>query len=236
VPLPLKQDKEERRLQLKRLRGMPARSSGFTLLELLVVITIILLFSVVGYPNLVAWTARSRIMGVVESTTSRLQVARQEAIKSNNIVVAQPDFDKDEIVFFVNVDRDTSFEFNPNDAVPYRTADYELGRLRLPTDFDIEFWSATDQRAEGRDAVEGFTPTASPVNAVVFLPDGSVRDPGAIRLGDDRSNFLEVRIGFPATGLPRVQKFHPDPPWGAQAGFFPRGRHGGSGEPMWLWF
>lgn len=205
-------------------------------MELLVVVTIILVFSVVGYPNLVAWTARSRVLGVVQSTTAKLQVARQEAIKSNHTVVAQPDFDNDEIVFFVNVDDDESLEFNPNDAVPYRTADYELGRVRLQGDYNLEFWSATDQRAEGGDAIEGFTATSASVNAVVFQPDGSVMDPGAIRLADDRGNFFEVRIGFPASGLPRVQKYHPNPPWGDRAGFFPRGRHTASGEPMWLWF
>jgi type II secretory pathway pseudopilin PulG len=205
-------------------------------MELLVVVAVILIFSVVGYPNFVAWIAKERIMGVVHSTSSRMQVARQEAIRTNDVVVAQPDFDNNEILFFVNVDQDQGYEFNPDSTVQHRTADYELGRLRLPDDYGIEFRSATNRHAQGNDALEGFTATNAPLNAVVFLPDGSVKDAGAIRLADDRSNFFEVRIAFPATGKTRVNKYHPNPPWGDRAGFFPRGRHINTGDPMWVWY
>ena len=216
-----------------RLRS---RVSGFTLMELLVVVAVILIFSVVGFPNLIGWIAKERITGVVQSTEARMQLARQEAIKMNSPVVAQPDFVNNEILFFVNVDQDPGYEFEPDSAETHRTVDYELSRQQLPTDYGIEFWAAANQRAQGNEAIVGFTPTVAAVNAVVFLPDGSVADSGAIRIADDRSNFFEVRIGFPATGKPRVYKYHPNPPWGGRGDYFPRGRHFTTGDPMWTWY
>ena len=73
-------------------------------------------------------------------------------------------------------------------------------------------------------------------NAVVFQPGGSVRDSGAIRFGDKRGNILEVRVEPRSTARVEIRKFHPDPPWGGPPGFFPAGRHEGSGKPMWEWY
>ena len=212
------------------------RVVGFTLIELVVVVAIILLLVIVGYPAFVLWAGKARVTGVIQSAAARMQVARQEAIKTNRPVVVQPDFDNDEIVFFVNVDQDPGFELNLDDTAQFRTADYELGRLRLPTEYNILFWSATNQHPEGKDSVVGLTATNAPLNAVVFLPDGSVMDSGAIRFADERSNSFEVRIEPRATGRVRVNKYHPDPPWGGRPGFFPRGRHSDTDDPMWAWF
>lgn len=212
------------------------RAAGFTLVELTVIVTIILLSVIVGYPAFALWADKARITGVVQSVSAKMQMARQEAIRTNRQVVVQPDFDNDEILFFVNVDEDPGYELDLDDTAPHRTADYELARLRLPTEYDILFSSATDPKPEGKDSVVGLTPTNAPLNAVVFLPDGSVMDSGAIRLADKRSNSFEVRIEPRATGRVRVNKYHFDPPWGDKPGFFPRGRHRDSDDPMWVWY
>lgn len=209
---------------------------GFTLLELMVVVTLIILAVVVGYPAFDNWLAKSRVLGTVQSAAARMRVARQEAIKINAPAVVQPDFDTDQIIFFINVDQDAGFEFNPDPTASHRTADYELGRMNLPTDYQIRFWAAGDQHAEGHNAVEGFTPTNAAVNALVFQPDGTVLDPGALRIADGRGNFFELRIAHAGSGNPRILKYHPSPPWGGQAGFFPRGRHRQTGDPMWAWY
>lgn len=211
-------------------------TAGFTLLELLVILAIILIFALIGYPAFSNWIDQARITAVVRSVASKLQLARQEAIKMNAQVVAQPDFDRDEILFFVNVDGDPGFEFDPDPAAVYKTADYELARLALPSDYEFTFWSPDDKAPEGKTAIEGFTATSAPLNAIVFVPHGSVLDTGAIRIADARSNFFEIRIEPRATGKAEVLKYHPDPPWGDPAGFYPRGSHPDSGDPMWQWF
>lgn len=216
------------------MRRSRSSSAGFTLMELMVVVAILLIFSLVGFPAFKLWIERARLVSVARSTAMRMKVAQQESIKMNLTAVAQPDFDNDEIVYFVNVDGDPNFEFNPDSTAPFKTVDYELSRQQLPTEYDIVFWAPTDAGPEGRDAVDGFTATNAPQNAAVFRPDGSVEDVGAIRFADNRANYLEVRVA-PKAGRIQVLKYHDNPPWGDPSGFYPRGQHPTSGEPLWYW-
>ena len=110
-----------------------------------------------------------------------------------------------------------------------------VGASSLPADYDIYFWGPADQDPYGNDAVDGLTATKTGP-AAVFLPDGSIQDAGAFRIADDRGNFFEVRMESLATAKPDVLKWHPDPPWGGKAGFFPEGRHTGSNQPLWEWY
>jgi len=211
-------------------------SKGFTLVEILVIITVIMMFALVGYPAFNNLIDQARITAVIRSAASKMQLARQEAIKMNAQVVVQPDFDLNELLVFVNVDGDAGFEFNPDPTVTHKTADYELARLQLPIDYGFSFRSPLDKGPKGKTVIEGLTVTNAPVNAVVFVPHGSVLDTGSIRIADDRSNFFELRIEPRATARVQVLKYHPEPPWGDPAGFYPRGRHEQTGDPMWVWF
>lgn len=213
-----------------------SRSEGYSLVEMMVVGLIVMMFALVGYPAFNNWIDKARIQAVVRSAATRMQVARQESITMNATVVAQPDLENDEIVFFVNVDGDSDFEFNPDPEAVHKTADYELSRMKLPEDYGIQFWAPTDRGPEGSDVVEGLTETSAAINAVVFQPDGSVRDEGAVRIADSRENFFEIRVAPRTTGRVQILKYHPSPPWGDDAAFFLRGRHPGSNSPTWVWF
>ncbi len=46
-----------------------------------------------------------------------------------------------------------------------------------------------------------------PGSCFVFLPDGSVQQPGALRIADVRGNFLEVRVEPRATARVQVRKW-----------------------------
>ncbi len=191
---------------------------------------------VVGFPALQNMLDRARIQGFVFEAASLVQKSRFEAIKGGWPVVVRPDFDSDELVAFANVDNDPGFGFDPDDTKTFRTVDYEIGRALVPTQFKIYFWGPDDKSPEGEDAVVGLTSVDSGPNVVVLLPDGSVQDPGALRIADERGNFLEVGVGPRATGKVQVRKYHRDPPWGDPAGFFPAGRHDSAGVPMWEWY
>lgn len=219
-----------------RTSGNKSIYQGFTIVEILVVITIIMMFALVGYPAFNNLIDQARITAVVRSAASKMQLARQEAIKMNAQVVVQPDFDLNELFVFVNVDGDPGFEFNPDPNAPLKTVDYELAHLQLPTDYGFSFRSPADNGPKGKTVIEGLTVTSAPVNAVVFVPHGSVMDTGSIRIADDRSNFFEIRIEPRATARVEVLKYHPDPPWGDPAGFYQRGQHEETGDPMWVWF
>lgn len=219
-----------RNCRMRRGRG------GFTLMELIFTVAILLMVSLVGLPAFLLWIERSRTIGIVRSTATRMQLARQEAITMQLPVVVQPDLAKEEIVVFANVDNDTGFTFNPDDSLPFKTADYEMARIRLPTKYDVHFWSPADKDPNGKNVIDGLTTTNAGENAFVFLPDGSVMDPGAIRVADERGNFFEIRVEPRATARVQILKYYKDPPWGDPDGFFPRGRHPTEEVPMWKWY
>ncbi len=209
--------------------------NGFTLFELMVIIAIVLMIALVGFPALQQRLEQARVKGFVESASARFGEARAEAVRGRFPVVVQPDLTTNEIVTFANVDNDANFSFNPDTSVTHRTADYEISRVRLPVDFDIEF-RTPPVNGNGSDIVDGLTETSADDNAAVFLPDGSVQDTGGIRFGDKRGNYFEVRVFPRATGKVQIQKWDPEPPWGGSADFFPRGRHPTADVPMWRWF
>ncbi len=214
--------------------------AGFTIFEFLVIIVVSMALIAVGLPAFIQWTKRAQLMGFARATQTRMQVARTEAIKGQFPVVIQPDFAKDEILVFANVDNDPNFSFDPDTTQVYKTVDYEIARLNVPVDREIWLWHPDDASPHGAMAVDGLTDTSATENAVVFLPDGSVDDDGGIHIADNRGNFLSVRVRPLATGQVQILKYDASPPWGApwQDGeyFFPRGRHPTEDVPMWRWF
>jgi type IV fimbrial biogenesis protein FimT len=60
---------------------------GFTTLELLAVISILLIMAAIALPNLSGWARNQRLKGVARDLMSHFQFARLEAIKSSTTVV-----------------------------------------------------------------------------------------------------------------------------------------------------
>ena len=217
------------RSQLRR--SYPA---GFTLIELLIVLALILLFTAVGFPAFSRIVDQRRLTGTVQEISVTLARARAEAVQRNVPVVAEPDFDKREIRVWADVDEDLVYTPDP-DATP-RTVDYFVTRVQLPTESEVHFWGAEDADAYGSDAIDGLTEIDDAENSYVFDPDGSIRDMGALRIGDDRGNYFELRAAPKSTGRVQVLKYNPDPAWGDDEGYFPAGNHSSTGDPLWVWF
>ena len=59
---------------------------GFTTLELLVVIVILLIMAAIAFPRLSGWTRNQRLKGVARDLMSHFQFARLEAIKRSTII------------------------------------------------------------------------------------------------------------------------------------------------------
>jgi hypothetical protein len=66
--------------------------------------------------------------------------------------------------------------------------------------------------------IEGLTTATTLPNVAVFMPNGSVLDSGAIRIGDKDSNYCEVRIEPEATAKVAVLRWHAE---AATPGFYP---------------
>ncbi len=59
---------------------------GFTTLELLVVIFILLVLTAITFPNLSGWARNQRLKGVARDLMSHFQFARLEAIKRSTTI------------------------------------------------------------------------------------------------------------------------------------------------------
>lgn len=216
-------------------------SRGFTLVEALVVLAVVMLVLLLGFPALQNMIVRGKMEGAAQQASTLLRSARFEALKSGGAagaarswtarVVVKADFATDEIVTFVDLhdglgEPRSDLLFNPVAGAPAKTTDYELGRFRLPS--GVQFWGPGDAVPEGADAVEGWTDDPAGAGLpplAVFRSDGTIEEAGALRLGDGRGNRLEVRVSPEATARVEVRKLDADGVWRAR----------GDGGKTWEW-
>jgi type IV fimbrial biogenesis protein FimT len=72
-----------------------SKQSGFTIIELAVVIAIIGIVSAIAVPNMIGWASRSRVNGAARDIVSMVQKARIEAVRNNEQVYVTFDPDND---------------------------------------------------------------------------------------------------------------------------------------------
>lgn len=62
---------------------------GFTLIEVLVVLGVIMIISTIAYPTLLSWSQRAELRMEVYTLVGWLHTAKMEAIKTNSFVVIE---------------------------------------------------------------------------------------------------------------------------------------------------
>lgn len=175
------------------------RNGGFTLIELLVVLVILGIAMALGIPAIQNFIIRSRTEGFAREAAVLMQRTRLESIRMNRDAAIFLDTAQNQLVGFVDADR--SRTFNPGGG-PFRTVDYELARLTPPSNVSFE-----DQNGNvGLDSLDGFTPVDGEL-WLLFQPDGSVEDVGALRISDTRENTVEVRVDPAATARVELRKW-----------------------------
>jgi len=73
------------------------KDSGFTLIELMVVIAIVAIIASVTVPNLIAWLPKYRVGSAARSVMSAVEFARLQAIRENSDVDVNFDYAADRV-------------------------------------------------------------------------------------------------------------------------------------------
>lgn len=189
------------------------RASGFTMIEVLVVLVILSILLLFAFPAIQGMVRRGKIEGAARQTAVLLRSARLAALRTGGQQVSNPlggaswsaravvrlDPVRREVLAFVDVndatgDRESDLIFNPVAGEKRGDTDYILGRFALPNRVEI-------------GAIKGLTSQPDGVPVAVFLSDGSVDRIGAFRFQDSRGNQLEVRIEPRATARVETRKW-----------------------------
>lgn len=183
--------------------------SGFTVIEMIVIVAVIGIMATIGIPNLLRVIHRAKIEGIARETSTLMQRARSESVRQNVPTVVRFDLTRNEVVAFADVDgvavaTPPDMFYNPVAGEPHRTTDYEIGRYQLPENVLFQ-----EPPADGLGPVKDFTDNGTELVAI-FDPNGSIRDTGAVRFGDLRGNFLEIRVEPAATARVQMRKWDPD--------------------------
>ncbi len=179
----------------RSLRSPFRRSQGFTMVELLLVLSLMLILALFSYPTLIRYLHKSKLVSIARQTTSLMSLSRFEAVKRNRSVRVEADFSNDTVTAFADLNGNGTFE---------EATDKLVNRFKLPQ--DVAFWGPADVTPEGADAVVNFSETATKAWAI-YQPDGSIERTGAIRFGDVAGNFLEVRVQDIAGARTRLLKW-----------------------------
>lgn len=120
---------------------------GFTTLELLVVIFILLVLTAITFPNLSGWARNQRLKGVARDLMSHFQFARLEAIKrSTTIALAFNPGDGGVGNYTVFVD-DGEGGGTPGNLIQDNEAEATLRRVIMPLGVTLDSTTFTNDRA-----------------------------------------------------------------------------------------
>lgn len=204
--------------------GRRRRQSGFNILELLVVLALLGIVAVIFLPLVNSTVRKAKLEGTARSLMQTLSRARSEAIRRGVPVVVEVDLATQELSAFADVDALTlptpNYTFDPDPLAPFGTADFEVASYTLgggsSPQSEVLFWGIEDAAPGGADAVRDFSEGAREV--IIFEKDGSVRDPGSLRIGmgphpaasqktSHGHNFLEIAVTIAASGRTELRKW-----------------------------
>jgi prepilin-type N-terminal cleavage/methylation domain-containing protein len=183
-------------------------AAGFTLLELIVVLAIIMIGVLIGLPALQNMLQRTKIDAALRESAMEFRAARLEAVKQSATIFVEADFTNDKLVTWQETGSDG---FTP-------ATDRQLREFKLPKGF--YFWGQGDPGAEGPAATDNLPA----LHQFTFLPSGAAKDVGGVRFSDGMGNFFEVHVEPKATARVTLRK------WDGAAW-----KQQGEGGQRWTW-
>ena len=182
------------------MRARQRVSAGMTMVEVVLIVAVVGIGAIMAFPALQQFIHRNKILGSAQTAGALMREARFEAIRRGAQCVVHADSATNEVVAFVDVDGDLTFNPDPTETT-FRATDYELRRYRLPAGVSFSAPGA-------QPSIFGFTDLpAHAWNGAVFQADGSIQDLGGMRLGDQRGTFLEARVEPAASARIALRKW-----------------------------
>jgi len=211
------------------------RTDGFTLFEVLIALAIIVVIAALGIPALQQMLARAKVQGSAREISIQLGSARLAAMRLGRNVVVRPDYDRANLLTFVDDDEDLAWDDGEDElaTLPVPGAGGSLGVWLMGPD------GVPGETADPAQSVDGLTPVpGEAVRVAVFEPDGSIRHAGGFRISDgkDPSNIFEIRIDPPATARVELLKFTYDVVDGLNPLADPAGSWFPQGGNNWEWY
>jgi Tfp pilus assembly protein FimT len=166
---------------------------GFTAVEVLIVIAILMALAAVAIPNLSGWASKQRLKSVARDLFTHFQYARLEAVKrSNNIALRlNPDIGNSPGSYTIFVDNGEGAGGNAGNRLQDGTEE-TLKYVVLPSDVNLE--STTF-------AVNAAGAEACGYNARGFPIDSSfIGEEGVVRVSNDEGIY-EVKLRKTSGGL-----------------------------------
>ena len=157
------------------------KTSGFSLMELMVTIAIISILSIIAIPNIIAWVPKFRIGGAARDVLSILQKTRIRAVKDNTNCVLM--FDTGNARYTAFLDDGGGNPANAGNGV-LDGGERTLVQKTLVTGVDI-------------------TATTLPGDLVVFNTQGIASSAGTVTLTDTRGNVRQILLEL--AGGSRIQ-------------------------------
>jgi prepilin-type N-terminal cleavage/methylation domain-containing protein len=223
------------------MRSTPKAAPGFTLIEMIVVMFIIVLLAAFGFPALQQMFARSKLQGSAREIAVHLGSSRVTAMRMSRNVVVKPLFSEKKLVSFV--DDNANFIQDLGEQVVSTLPLPGIGGSTNIHMMGPDGVDATDddpaEALEGLTTVDDGDPDTPDTRVAVFVPDGSIRDQGGFRISDGKSpaNMFEVRIDPPATARVEILKYvYGDTRGLNQEATSPAGSWFGQGGNNWEWY
>jgi prepilin-type N-terminal cleavage/methylation domain-containing protein len=184
-------------------------ASGFTLVELLVVLALLMVLIMISGPPLMKYIARNKIMSAAQQTQALMRLARIQAIKlgTPTVVQIQPTAKPLTVTAYVDTDRDLVMD----------SGEQVIGKVQLEKNVSFLGWYG----------LTPMSPSTLPP-AAVFLETGWMDTagvyPGGYQFTDIKGNELEVHIERASASRIEVRK-HQGTAWVTS----------GEGGSQWTW-
>ena len=213
------------------------RSDGFSIIEVLVTISLLSILGTMTLQTLHSWLPHFELRSSALQARSLINKARLEAIQRGVRTVVQADSNNNALIAFADVNGDPMpsspgfanyLRFDPDPTLGEKQTDYEIGRVQL---------ERSSLGTPDFDPVDGFT--ISPgggTEVLVLAPTGQPEDIGAFRLADASGrNVLEVALASLAGKVENRKYLSRDDSPTSSPGFFPEGT-GSDGQNVWVWY